>query len=178
METVTTRTVLITGMSGTGKSSVIQRLAADGYRAVDLDGPDWSHVVAVAEDELTGIGGGEDWVWREDRLRDLLADETSDVMFVSGTSPNQGDFYDRFDAIVLLSVPPEMMADRLATRTTNDFGKEPDELERIMALRDEIEPLLRRSATHEIDTTVPLDAVVAEVLRIGFPHPTDREPEQ
>jgi dephospho-CoA kinase len=31
--------VLLTGMSGTGKSSIIDRLVALGYRAVDLDGP-------------------------------------------------------------------------------------------------------------------------------------------
>lgn len=34
--------VLLTGMSGTGTSSIIDRLVALGYRAVDLDGPLWS----------------------------------------------------------------------------------------------------------------------------------------
>ena len=29
--------VLITGMSGTGKSTVVRALAARGYRAIDLD---------------------------------------------------------------------------------------------------------------------------------------------
>ncbi|HEV2528844.1 MAG TPA: AAA family ATPase [Thermomicrobiales bacterium] len=159
--------VLITGISGTGKSTVIERIAAAGHRAVDLDGPEWSHVVAVDGDELTGIGGGEDWVWREDHVRELLADEAGDLLFVSGTSPNQGQFYERFDAVILLSCAPDVMVDRLATRTTNDFGKRPNELARIMAIRNEIEPLLRRGATHEIDTASPLDDVVAAIIRIG-----------
>ena len=34
--------VLITGMSGGGKSSVIQELVARGYQAHDLDTPEWS----------------------------------------------------------------------------------------------------------------------------------------
>jgi len=34
--------VLITGMSGTGKSSVIQELVARRYQAYDLDTPEWS----------------------------------------------------------------------------------------------------------------------------------------
>ena len=33
---------LITGMSGTGKSAVIQELASRGYPAHDLDTPEWS----------------------------------------------------------------------------------------------------------------------------------------
>lgn len=37
--------VLITGMSGTGKSAVIRELAARGFRAVDIDTPEWSHWV-------------------------------------------------------------------------------------------------------------------------------------
>jgi dephospho-CoA kinase len=34
--------VLITGMSGTGKSTVILELAARGYKAVDLDSDEFS----------------------------------------------------------------------------------------------------------------------------------------
>src|SRR5215469_11582320 len=39
--------VLITGMSGTGKSSVIHQLAARGFDAVDLDCDEFSHWVEV-----------------------------------------------------------------------------------------------------------------------------------
>ncbi len=52
--------VLITGMSGTGKSAVIQALAERGYRSVDADEAGWSEVVAVPEEELTGLGPGQD----------------------------------------------------------------------------------------------------------------------
>jgi predicted ATPase len=34
--------VLITGMSGTGKSTVLAELAQRGFRAVDPDEPGWS----------------------------------------------------------------------------------------------------------------------------------------
>jgi dephospho-CoA kinase len=33
---------------------------------------------------------------------------------------NQGRFYDRFDAVVLLSAPAEVILDRIARRTTHD----------------------------------------------------------
>lgn len=35
--------VLLTGMSGTGKSTVIRELAARGYKAIDADDDGWSH---------------------------------------------------------------------------------------------------------------------------------------
>src|SRR5438309_1860835 len=50
--------VLLTGMSGTGKSAVISRLAARGYKAVDMDYDGWSELVEVPA--RTGLSG----LWR------------------------------------------------------------------------------------------------------------------
>jgi dephospho-CoA kinase len=157
--------VLITGVSGTGKSTVTAALAARGYRAVDGDDPEFSELVDVPEETLTGLGSGTDWVWREDRIRDLLSGHDVGTLFVSGSSPNQGKFYAQFDHVVLLVAPPGLIADRLATRTTNDFGKNPEQLARALRIQQEVEPLLRRSADLELDTTAPLDDVVAAILR-------------
>jgi thymidylate kinase len=65
-------------------------------------------------------------------------------------------FYDRFAAVVLLTVPVEVLRARLATRDTNDFGKSPDELDRILRDAAEVEPLLRASSTCELDATAPV----------------------
>lgn len=157
--------VLITGMSGTGKSTLIAELAARGYRAVDADEPEFSEAVSVPQDELTGLGSGTDWVWREDRIAELLATQDKDMLFIGGTSPNQGTFYAQFDHVVLLVAPPALIAERLASRTTNDFGKDPNQLARTLRLQEEVEPLLRRGADLEVDTTAPLGEVIAVILR-------------
>lgn len=158
--------VLLTGMSGTGKSTVITALAARGYKAVDTDDNGFSELVSVPEDEPTGLDPGQDWVWREDRIQDLLATEDADVLFLSGCAPNQGTFYPRFDHIVLLSAPAHVIVERLATRTTNPYGKRPEEIARTLEMLRTVEPLLRRGAGHEIDTSMPLDQVVATLLRL------------
>ncbi len=157
--------VLLTGMSGTGKSTVIGELTRRGYRAVDADENGLSELVAVPDDELTGLGPGLDWVWQEDRIQELLLIDDADVLFLGGCSPNQGRFSPQFDEIILLSAPAGVLVDRLASRTNNPFGKLPGEVARTLELQRTIEPLLRRGATWEIDTSVPLAEVVANVLR-------------
>ena len=158
--------VLLTGMSGTGKSTVINELRARGYKAVDTDYHGLSELVSVPQGQPTGLGPGKDWVWRDDRIQDLLSAEDADVLFVSGCSPNQGKFYPQFDHIVLLTAPAAVIVERLANRTTNPYGKHPDEVARILYQQQTVEPLLRRGAGLEVDTTAPLDQVVATVLRL------------
>ena len=110
--------ILVTGMSGTGKSSALAGLAQRDYRVVDTDDPGWKEWVESSDE----IGGGE-WLWVEDRMTRLLRTEDDGTLFVQGCVRNQVRFYDRFDAIVLLSAPAEVILDRIARRQTNDYGK-------------------------------------------------------
>ncbi len=89
------------------------------------------------------------------------------TLFVSGCVPNQGRFYDRFDAVVLLSAPADVMLARIEARTNNPFGKSPEERKRILADLSEIEPLLRAGCTHELDASRPLADVVADLVAIA-----------
>jgi len=86
---------------------------------------------------------------------------------VSGTVSNQGRFYDRFDAVVLLSAHVDVLLERISRRTTNDYGKSLEERELILTHIREVEPLLRATCTHEIDATLPLAAVVELLVEIG-----------
>lgn len=147
--------VLITGMSGTGKSSLLHELAARGYRTVDTDYDDYFQTT-----------DGET-LWREDRISALLSsapDDLPGVLFVQGTTRNQVLFYPRFHHIVLLSAPPQILAERLATRTTNPYGKDPADLAETLRNQQTVEPLLRAAATLEVVTTVPVARVADIVL--------------
>ena len=153
--------VLVTGMSGTGKSTALAELGRRGFRVVDTDAPAWSVWTPTADDEA-----GE-WRWREDRIARLLDSVADETLYVSGCMSNQGAFYNRFDAVVLLSAPADVILDRVAHRTTNDYGKTPAERDRILADLHAVEPLLRATCTHELDAARPSAAVVEALVAIG-----------
>jgi hypothetical protein len=85
--------VLLTGMSGTGKSSVIHAPSARGFKAVDTDDR-WGEPLQDGRQQ-----------WREDAIGQLLDTEDADVLFVAGCEENQVRFHPRFDLIILLSAP-------------------------------------------------------------------------
>jgi broad-specificity NMP kinase len=144
-------------MSGTGKSAALAELRRLGFEAVDTD-----------EGGFTERSDREDgYVWREDRLSELLARERERPLFVSGTVSNQGRFYPQFDAVVVLSAPADVLLGRIADRSTNDYGKTEEERDLILEHLETVEPLLRATCTHEIDASQPLAEVVAELARIG-----------
>jgi dephospho-CoA kinase len=149
-------------MSGTGKSTALAELERRGFHIVDLDSPGWSEWVPLPGDAV-----GE-WLWREDRVADLLASPGEEALYVSGCASNQGGFYDRFDAVVLLSAPAEVLLERIDARTTNDYGKTRAERERILADLAAVEPLLRATCTHELDATRPVEEVADALEEIAI----------
>lgn len=138
-----------------GKSTALIELARRGFTTIDTDDAGWIHIV-----------DGEP-LWREPLIDAVLERPRETPLFVQGTVANQGRFYHRFDAIVLLSAPVGVVFDRLARRTNNPFGKTHSERQRIANDIAEVEPLLRQAATHEIDTTRPLTEVTDALVDIA-----------
>lgn len=154
------RRILVTGMSGAGKSSALDMLQLLGFQTVDTDHGGWT--------EWSEAERGH--VWREDRMAALLSredEQEGSALYVSGTVSNQGRFYDRFDAVVLLSAPADVLLERIEARTSNPYGKSSEERELVLRHLAEVEPLLRRTCTHEIDAAQPLADVVSQLAELA-----------
>jgi hypothetical protein len=108
--------VLLTGMSGTGKSTLVRELRQRGYAAHDAG-------EGFAESRADGR-----WGWRAD----LLA-HADGLLFFAGCSEEQADL--PFDFRVLLTAPRSVIMERLRSRTDNLYGRTDDQLAQLLADR-------------------------------------------
>lgn len=151
------RIIFITGMSGAGKSAVLNLLAQRGFRTCDTD--EEGFCVNQAEDQ-----GGYDWVWNEMKIGQLLESHVEGYLYLSGCVSNQGLFYHHFDEIVLFTAPEKILLQRIKSRKGNPYGKTPEELAAISQDIKHVEPLLRRRVTKIIDTSRPLLETVESLV--------------
>ncbi|MCP1428335.1 dephospho-CoA kinase [Microbacterium foliorum] len=128
--------ILITGMSGVGKSTLLSVLGNRGHRVIDTDYGTWKTA---------------DGLWDEMRLSALL--DSAPSVVVAGTVENQGRFYDRFDHVVLLSAPEDVILSRVACRTNNHYGRTESDRREIRTYLQDVEPRLRATATEELHGT-------------------------
>lgn len=144
--------VLVTGMSGAGKTTLLDELGRRRYVTVDTDYDGW---------ELP------DGTWDEPRMNALL--QQHPTLAVSGTVPNQGRFYDRFEHVVLLTAPLEVLLERVSTRTDNPYGRSPGQRAEIAGNLVEVEPLLRRGATCVLDGRDPVERLADTLVMLLGP---------
>lgn len=134
--------VLITGLSGVGKSSVLEPLRERGWRVVDAD-----------EDGLV-----DEHPDRTDlRLAELDAilrhPHDGRPLAVAAAGEGQQELYPLVDHVVALTAPWPVLEERLASRNTNPFGQDPVERERVRTDLETFGPLILRGADLVIDTS-------------------------
>jgi len=154
--------VLLTGMAGVGKTTALRALAARGHATRDLDYDGYSVLVRAPEQPI-----GWEMLWDLDKTRALLDAHRGGALYVAGTVRNQVELYDRFDAIVLLTAPRDVLLPRIEARTDNPYGKDAPGRAQIEHDIDAVEPLLRRRATHVLSTVAPIAETVAALEEIA-----------
>jgi broad-specificity NMP kinase len=147
--------VLITGMSGTGKSTLVSELASRGFAAADVDDPTLG---------LTYPRAGGELGWNVQAIRFLLSRMSASPFFLAGCSDEQVELDAEFDYVVLLSAPPETLRERLASRVENDYGKSPEQLAAVLRYVETVEPMLRQRADLEVITTIDVRSVADGIL--------------
>jgi shikimate kinase len=88
------------------------------------------------------------------------------MLFIGGCAENMGRLFPLIDTVILLSAPIATIMERLQARSPDGYGSAAEERQKVGDLIASIEPLLRKSADHEIDTRGPVHAAVDAILRL------------
>ncbi len=166
--------IYITGVSGTGKTTLAKELEKKGFYTISIDEVD--NLCSWVNQETGKKDGGKnteltlefvdkhDWICDIEYLNKLL-DKDVDTAFVLGMAGNQNDFLHIFDKILLLQCSPETFCKRIENRTDNEFGKDPKIQQQILArYKPYAEEMIAKGAI-SINTENSVDEVVEDVLK-------------
>jgi dephospho-CoA kinase len=170
---------LITGLPGSGKSTVNAELKARGYESYDADEDRlakwYNDQTGVALEEEHYVEHGPEFLRTHSRDISLEAVEALAVkaqdksIFICGDGENEEALQDLFDEIFALILDPETRSHRLATRTNNNWGKLPREREYSDAYGKKWEIIRQQFAYTTIDATQPTKEIVDQILaRMGI----------
>ena len=166
----------VTGISGSGKSTVVHELRARGYEAYDTDDDGLSRW----HNKQTGYIHPKSSIKKEDRTEEFINSHTWEVpraeveklaqqainkpIFLCGVSDNATKLVGLFKAVFALTVDEATLIHRLETRTNNEWGKQPHELEQTLSYQDYLNDLYKKMGFIEIDATQPVKTIADNLL--------------
>jgi dephospho-CoA kinase len=164
--------ILITGISGTGKTTVLSELQKQGFVVIDLDATGmcrWRNIETQEITEYGPTGRDYDWLTKHGWYCDTLTlqkflsyiREDKDV-FVAGISENIEELASQFDKVFIFEASDEVVKERLNARTNNHFAKKEEEQEFIFKHSREL--LKKIKDFVEIDANKTRKEIVESVL--------------
>lgn len=171
--------IYLTGMSGSGKSTVLRELETLGYETHGVDElgyADWMDrktgaIIPFPEDEdsinIHDWYKKHRWVLSVDRISKLKqqADTDDKLVFLGGIAEGEEDVWQCFDKVFLLKVDGETIKERIANRTDNDFGKSPDEMAEIMNALHVYEAKCEKLGVTTVDGAQPIKTVIENIIK-------------
>jgi broad-specificity NMP kinase len=168
---------LITGIAGTGKSTIVQELNKRGVEAIDLhDIPGlffWQDNNTKERVKYSPVHS-KDWFDNVDRLCDIdklkeILSQYNDIIAAGTTSgSNQAEFLSTFDKVILLQSNPETLTRRLETRNNKSgYGKTKAEQEDNVLWQSEFDLLMLSLGAIPVSTEGNIDDVVGEIMGLA-----------
>jgi thymidylate kinase len=168
--------IFITGISGSGKTTVKDALIRRGYAAYDTDENGltaWTHKQSgrPAEAKPTIQYGTPKWYatyqWtlQAGKVREKAKHARGELVFMCGVPGNWPDAMPMFDKIFCLSLDDKALRHRLLNRTNNNYGKASHELSDIMGWNKTMAADAERRGAVIIDANRPVEEIVDTILK-------------
>ncbi len=168
------KSILITGVAGSGKSAVCKELKKLGYKAYDIEG-----IAGLFKmvDKKTGKPAKNydnynlesvkqaDWICNKKKLQQLMLKNSKGIVFYCGTASNLDDLLPLFDKIFLLKISQKVLRKRLSKRTSNDFGRTSEVQRWIFSWKKWWEDHMREKGAIVIDANHPLQKIATDIIK-------------
>lgn len=172
----------ITGTPGSGKTTILAELKRRGCEAygTDEDGFATFYDTSTGQPDAGGQTAEERTVaWREhheykvppEKVETLRLQAAAKTIFLCGVVANDADdFWDKFDRVFCLYIPPEEVKRRILARPDNNFGKNDHELASVLEWASYAKKQYEELGAIIVDATVPVSTVVDDILKQTIPH--------
>lgn len=170
------KSILITGVSGAGKTSLSNKLNEMGYKSYDIDDVPGLFSMIHRETKLP-IKNHDNfdlekvkvmtWICDIEKLKSIIVNEKNELAFYCGGGSNVYEFMKLFDKTILLTINLETNKHRLSTRIENDFARTPEVQEYVLNKKDNWENEMVKKGAIVVDAHRDLDAIAKEVIEIA-----------
>ena len=167
------KSILVTGVSGAGKSTISKKLNELGYTAYDMDGlpglfaiidKKTGKLVVDHDNENLEKVMGIDWICNKEKLASIIASESSELTFYCGNASNMDEIMQLFNLVILLKIDSEVMRKRLTSRTENDFGRTAEVQDWLMTWKDWWENDMQQKGAIIVYAHGSLDQIANELI--------------
>ena len=133
--------IYITGISGTGKTTISKELKKRGINSFDIDSLldfcFWRNKKTGKRAQYRpGIGknwiNAHEWICDFKKLKSFLGKHKEGIVIV-GITANQNKYLSLFDKVFLLYCSEKTLIHRLKTRKSNEFAKDGAEQEQVLS---------------------------------------------
>ena len=164
--------IYITGVPGTGKTTLTSEFLKMGYFAIDLD--EFSHWEHKESKERNNWFPGasrdflenHEWVCDLGALKKVINEHADEDVFVFGVMDSRKEAFSVFDMIILLQISTETAFKRVDLRNNNDFGKGNIEKEWIKSWKDGFEKGLIEKGAIVISAEEPIGVILNKILAV------------
>jgi hypothetical protein len=170
--------IYVTGISGSGKSAVLQELRRRGQGAFGVDEDGYGRWLdrRTGEERTYPVDSGmldphewyadHDWVLDVNKIAELKKHVDRDAIrvFLCGVAGGDAEAWEYFDVVCALVIDEATIRARIDLRDDSWYGKRPHELDQVLAWNVGYTDTYRGFGAVIVDATKPLPVVVDAVI--------------
>ena len=170
------KSIFITGIAGSGKSTISRALKTLGYEAYDIEDDDYGLFMMMRKDTGERFVDYDNadpektknalWVCDKEKLKELISKQTEDTAFYCGIASKNEELIPLFDKSFVLRADPEILYKRLLSREgTDDYGNTETGRQRILKHKGEFEEKMIQAGMISINANADASEVAQAIVK-------------